>query len=329
MAKEYICESKLPMNMKRIKRFELFLENEEKKTGYKLFYFKTEANEDYGYPILSEVDEDDLYRRNGSWESPNSIDELHDEYVNANNGPIHGSDGWESLNYSIQKYQDAKDQNDEEEMAECLEKIEDWLSDFGLDDADAERVANEPDYYDEMTTKYINDTFQQWKNAYYPFDSSWNFLCIDLNGGGEYSNRWDDNSIDGNLWTTIASLIGSAVIPLAYSNDSDYFHILTSDNEFIKTKFTKSNSPEKIASGFIADPESHKMVSDMISKMENTGKKNFLPKAPLDILDAYFKENPLDLYMIADHPQLKDEVLKRTGLKDFSRLGQTIDKGIL
>jgi len=48
-----------------------------------------------------------------------------------------------------------------------------------------------------------------------------------------------------------------------------------------------------------------------------------------DVLDKYFKENPLELYLLDPYPKIKDDVLKRTGIKDMSHLGRALKKGMI
>lgn len=48
-----------------------------------------------------------------------------------------------------------------------------------------------------------------------------------------------------------------------------------------------------------------------------------------DFLDEYFKENPLDLYLLDDLPIIKEGVLRRTGIKDMSRLGKLSKSGLI
>jgi hypothetical protein len=48
-----------------------------------------------------------------------------------------------------------------------------------------------------------------------------------------------------------------------------------------------------------------------------------------DFLDEYFKENPLDLYLLDDLPTIKEGVLRRTGIKDMSRLGRLSKSGLI
>ena len=44
-------------------------------------------------------------------------------------------------------------------------------------------------------------------------------------------------------------------------------------------------------------------------------------------LDPYFKKNPLKIHYLDKHPDIKAGVLKRTGIRDLSRLGKNLDTG--
>lgn len=49
----------------------------------------------------------------------------------------------------------------------------------------------------------------------------------------------------------------------------------------------------------------------------------------MSVIDNYFKKNPLELYILNNNPKLKAEVIKRTGIKDYSRLGMGLKNGLL
>lgn len=49
----------------------------------------------------------------------------------------------------------------------------------------------------------------------------------------------------------------------------------------------------------------------------------------LEIIDNYFKKNPLELYILNNNPKMKAGVIKRTGIKDYSRLGMGLKNGLL
>jgi hypothetical protein len=72
-------------------------------------------------------------------------------------------------------------------------------------------------------------------------------------------------------------------------------------------------------------PEFPEVVQE-IFKLYVTGNPQF-EKDSLDILVEYIKKNPLKTYALDPFPELKTEVLKRTGLRDLSKLGRSIDSG--
>lgn len=58
--------------------------------------------------------------------------------------------------------------------------------------------------------------------------------------------------------------------------------------------------------------------------------KSAMEGAEIDsTLDEYFKNNPLDLWVLDSLPKLKSGVLKRTGLRDISDLGRSLKSGII
>ena len=66
--------------------------------------------------------------------------------------------------------------------------------------------------------------------------------------------------------------------------------------------------------------------SDGKSKANGTALWALLPP---DELDAYMKENPLDLHYLDNAPEVKAEVLRRTGIKDWSKLGKLKSSGLI
>ena len=46
-------------------------------------------------------------------------------------------------------------------------------------------------------------------------------------------------------------------------------------------------------------------------------------------IENYFKENPTEIYVLDDQPKFKEEILKKTGIKDLSRLGRIIKTRLL
>ena len=48
-----------------------------------------------------------------------------------------------------------------------------------------------------------------------------------------------------------------------------------------------------------------------------------------EILDDYIKKNPLDIIKLNGNPEMKAEVLKRTGIRDYSKIASGLDIGII
>jgi hypothetical protein len=48
-----------------------------------------------------------------------------------------------------------------------------------------------------------------------------------------------------------------------------------------------------------------------------------------DLVDSFFKENPLEIGLLDGYPEIKAEVLKRTGLRDMTSLGQALRKKMI
>lgn len=59
------------------------------------------------------------------------------------------------------------------------------------------------------------------------------------------------------------------------------------------------------------------------------GKKILFTGLPDGKLDDYFKDNPLELYILDELPEVKKGVLERTGIKDLSHLGRSLKKGLI
>jgi hypothetical protein len=49
----------------------------------------------------------------------------------------------------------------------------------------------------------------------------------------------------------------------------------------------------------------------------------------MTLLCDYFKKNPLKIYTLDNSPQLKSEVIKRTGIRDYGKIGRGLDNGLI
>jgi hypothetical protein len=64
------------------------------------------------------------------------------------------------------------------------------------------------------------------------------------------------------------------------------------------------------------NPEGSKIASQLVSTVLTD-----------DVLDNYFKKNPLKLHILDEYPGLKSGVLKRTGMRDLSSVGKGLYSG--
>ena len=99
---------------------------------------------------------------------------------------------------------------------------------------------------------------------------------------------------------------------------------------------TLEGAPEKIGGNFSCDEftiDRGKWGVEGWLKVLQTGtdkaKSLILTILPEDELDKYFTEDPTRLHLLDGHPDLKAGVLKRTGVKDLSRLGRYLKHGLL
>lgn len=83
----------------------------------------------------------------------------------------------------------------------------------------------------------------------------------------------------------------------------------------------------------IGCPEILLKIALIITKM--TGEfsidlnNNIESKEIMDYLFDYFKKNPLMLYTLDDYPDLKNEVMQKTGIKDYGHIGRKLKSGLI
>ena len=74
---------------------------------------------------------------------------------------------------------------------------------------------------------------------------------------------------------------------------------------------------------------------DIINRKGNRESRNgeiaqaLIKYTDIDSVCKYMKENPLNLYLLNDMPKIKEEVLQKTGIKDYSKLGNTLRAGLV
>jgi hypothetical protein len=71
------------------------------------------------------------------------------------------------------------------------------------------------------------------------------------------------------------------------------------------------------------------IITKMIPEFSIDLNHNMESTEVMDYLLDYFKKNPLEIYMLDDKPELKKEVLDKTGIKDYSKLGKGLKSGII
>ena len=49
----------------------------------------------------------------------------------------------------------------------------------------------------------------------------------------------------------------------------------------------------------------------------------------MDYIFDYFKKNPLKIYQLNGNPELKKKVLNVTGIEDYSKIGNILDRGLI
>lgn len=76
-------------------------------------------------------------------------------------------------------------------------------------------------------------------------------------------------------------------------------------------------------------------IIDIISGKGNRESRNreiekaLIRYVDMDSVYKYMKANPLNLYLLNDMPKIKEEVLQKTGIKDYSKLGNVLRSGLV
>jgi len=139
---------------KRIKSFTQFFESVsyDVKGGYR-YSVSIEAAEDYGYPIFVLRDGDDIFDVDGNIVDTPDIEDLFEEYMDADHGPMNGMDSFSDLVSAVEEYVDYKSE-------ENLESIDGWLGTLGLSGIDPVKLA---DSYEGDNT-YWNETLSKFQS---------------------------------------------------------------------------------------------------------------------------------------------------------------------
>jgi hypothetical protein len=71
------------------------------------------------------------------------------------------------------------------------------------------------------------------------------------------------------------------------------------------------------------------IITKMIPEFSIDLNHNIESTEVMDYLLDYFKKNPLEMYMLDDMPELKKEVLDKTGIKDYGAIGRKLRLGMI
>jgi hypothetical protein len=315
--------------MKRIKPFSLFIESSSRIIAEpELAFIKTGFDGDYGVPRLEICGRSDLYS-GGTWKDPDmdDRDELFDLNVEALYGPITGPDCWESIDEPRGDWAGAYDEEDKEEHKLS---VRGWLADWGLlDDVDVDKFLEDDDYYEEVKNMYIENSREYFDRDVYTVEDVWNYMVIDfMPTYSQVINDFCDTSYnEGNLMGCVSDLVGKIFICLAYKKRDPNFYLLTKDNTFEDTPYTKSQSPEQIKDLVIKD--NFGMVFKSIEALSEIDKRKYIKELPPQILDGFIESNPMQIDLLDEFPEIKKGVLQRTGIKDLSQVARSLRGGII
>ena len=105
--------------------------------------------------------------------------------------------------------------------------------------------------------------------------------------------------------------------------------------DFIKDRITLINPtlkegwrPGKIMIKPLEEYIKNKILGEPVGDLKEKSKER-IGDILLDIFGPYVEKNPLDLYLVDEMPDLKEKIMKKYGIEDFSKLGRAFGKGFL
>ena len=72
----------------------------------------------------------------------------------------------------------------------------------------------------------------------------------------------------------------------------------------------------------------NKILGEPVGDLKEKSKER-IGEILLDIFGPYVEKNPLDLYLVDEMPDLKEKIMKKYRIEDFSKLGRAFGKGFL
>lgn len=227
---------------KRVKSFTQFFEStfsgNNQSYTYSIFI---EAAEEYGYPIFVLKESGDLFDVDGNLLDAPDVDDLFEEYMDAEHGPMTGIDGFGDLVDAVDDYL-----NDRSE--EGLNSIDGWLDHLGISGIDPEKLADSYDgdnsYWNETVSKFQSNMKIQFDSDYFGElgKKAWNFLVL------------SPESLDPELYGQEAihntspcfrDFFSECPFNLCYNNDSDILYTWSDEGdhkyEFLETVLIKQD----------------------------------------------------------------------------------------
>ena len=105
--------------------------------------------------------------------------------------------------------------------------------------------------------------------------------------------------------------------------------------DFIKDRITLINPtlkegwrPGEIMIKPLGEYIKNKILGEPVGDLKEKSKER-IGEILLDIFGPYVEKNPLDLYLVDEMPDLKEKIMKKYGIEDFSKLGRAFGKGFL
>lgn len=228
---------------KRVKSFTQFFESTSSGNNQSYTYsIFIEPAEDYGYPIFVLKESGDLFDVDGNLLDAPDIDDLFDEYMDAEHGPMNGIDGFGDLVDAVEYYL-------EDRSEENLEGIDSWLDTLGIDGTDPEKLADSYDgdnsYWNETVAKFQSNMRTQFDGDYFGKfgKKAWNFLVLSPESSDLES--YGDDSIQHNASPCFDDFFDECPFNLCYNNDSDILYTWTNAGnhkyEFLETGLKKED----------------------------------------------------------------------------------------
>jgi hypothetical protein len=227
---------------KRIKSFTQFFESVsyDVKGGYR-YSVSIEAAEDYGYPIFVLRDGDDIFDVDGNIVDTPDIEDLFEEYMDADHGPMNGMDSFGDLVSAVEEYVDYKSE-------ENLESIDGWLGTLGLSGIDPVKLADSYEgdntYWNETLSKFQSNMRIQFDGDYFGDleGKAWSFLI--LSSESVEPEIYGDEVIHNDS-PRFSDFFKNAPFNLCYNNDSEdlYSWVIIDQNkyEFVNAGLEKND----------------------------------------------------------------------------------------